>query len=113
MTEQWFQFIAYNKQEQYGFGFEEEADTYRDLLNDGREVHLYWYCPMSANETAGLDSGDNTDGFRLEDAIATILENRERELIEKREHASNLDEADAASEALIALKALIESRKWK
>jgi hypothetical protein len=77
MTEQWFKFIAYNSQAHYGFGREDEADRYLDLLNENREINHYYYEPMLPGETAGLDSEDDTDGFRLEDEISTRLKNRE------------------------------------
>jgi hypothetical protein len=104
MTEQWFQFIAYNSQAHYGFGFEEEANQYLGLLNEGREINHYYYEPMSADETISLDSGDDTDGFRLEDAIATRLENREWNLAEKRMHALNLKDMH---------EAITENREWE
>lgn len=67
--EKWFAFTAYNAQPAYGFGTVHEADKYVNVLNRDREINQYHYREMSTDETVGLDSGDDTDGFRLDLAL--------------------------------------------
>jgi hypothetical protein len=75
--ERWFLFTAYNSQPLFGFGTEQEADAYCDVLNRKRGVNQYHYRAMSGDEAQALDSGRDTDGFRLDDEIATQAENDE------------------------------------
>jgi len=75
--ERWYAFTAYNSQAHYGFGTEQEADKYQDILNRNREVNQYHYRAMSQEEAARLDSGDDTDGFRLDLALDTQAEQDE------------------------------------
>jgi hypothetical protein len=65
----WFQFSAYNSQSHYGFGTETEACAYCDILNRKLWCNLYAYREMEDCETGSLDSGDDTDGFRLDETI--------------------------------------------
>ena len=67
--EQWFEFRAYNSQAAHAYGTEREADLYCDVLNRGRDVNCYGYRAMHDTETDGLDSGADTDGFRLDLAL--------------------------------------------
>lgn len=64
--EKWFEFTAYNSQTLYGFGTDAEASKYCDIINRHREVNVYGYRELSEGEAAGLESGDDTDGFRLD-----------------------------------------------
>ena len=74
--EKWFVFTAYNSQAAYGYGTEKEADAYADILNRKREINVYGYEEITDPDTlAGLDSGSDTDGFRLDEAIDTAAEN--------------------------------------
>jgi hypothetical protein len=76
--EKWFEFTAFNSQAHYGFGTEQEASAYQDILNRKREVGQYGYTEITdADALAKLNSGDDTDGFRLDDAIATQKANDE------------------------------------
>ena len=70
--EKWFEFTALNSVTQYGYGFEEEAARYCGHLQRKAE---YRYREMDQEESAGLDSGDDTDGFRLDLALDTEAEN--------------------------------------
>jgi hypothetical protein len=71
MTDQqnWYEFTAYNAQAIYGFGTEQEADGYSDILNRGREINVYGYRPMTEAEAAPFNSGDRTDGFNLDEEL--------------------------------------------
>lgn len=77
MSETWFIFTAYNSQAHFGYGTPEEADRYCDVLNRGREINYYHAREMTPEEYARLESGDDTDGFRLDDALATQAEQDE------------------------------------
>jgi hypothetical protein len=70
----WFKLAAWNSQSLFGFGTEREADTYTDLLNRNREINRYHATAMDPGDCAALNSGDDTDGFRLDLAIDTIRE---------------------------------------
>jgi hypothetical protein len=80
--EKWFEFTAYNSQAAHGFGTEEEASKYCDILNRSRDVNQYHYREMEGNETAALDSGDDTDGFRLDLELDAQDEQNEQDEIE-------------------------------
>ena len=72
--EKWYLFSAWNQQIQLGFGTEAEADVYLDLLNGDRTINVYHYTEMDAEDCIALNSGDDTDGFRLDLAIDTARE---------------------------------------
>lgn len=77
-VEKWFMFTAYNSQAHYGFGTRQEADKYCDILNRNREVGQYGYNEITdADALASLNNGDDTDGFRLDDALAAQVEQDE------------------------------------
>jgi hypothetical protein len=67
--EKWYLFSAYNSQLACGFGTEQEANTYCDILNRGRTVNVYGFEEMPAEDCVGLNAGSDTDGFRLDEAI--------------------------------------------
>lgn len=89
--EKWFIFTAWNSQSAYGFGTEEEAERYCDILNRKREINVYSIAEISADEDsellAGLDSGRDTDGFRLDEAIAAQAEIDDWQAEEDRRYA--------------------------
>lgn len=69
--ERWWVFTAYNSQAHYGFGTEAEADAYSDILNRKREINVYGYEAVEDEDALlNLSNGYDTDGFRLDDAIA-------------------------------------------
>lgn len=74
MTEQWFEIKAWNQITMYGFGSAADAEIYVDLLNGNHEINLYYADVMLPEDCVALDSGDDTDGFRLDEAIDTIRE---------------------------------------
>ena len=72
--EKWFEFTAYNAPAVYGFGTEQEAQKYCDILNRNLDVNQYHNREMGSDETPGLDSGSDNDGFRLDLALDTQAE---------------------------------------
>ena len=72
--EAWFMFRAYNSQASFGFGTEKEAVAYCDILNRKRAVNCYHYRALTDEESVKLDSGEDTDGFRLDLALDTQAE---------------------------------------
>lgn len=69
--EKWYVFEAYNSQAAYGYGTQKEAETYTRILNRKRQTSVYGYAEIEDADTlAGLESGSDTDGFRLDEAIA-------------------------------------------
>jgi len=70
----WWVFSAYNSQPYYGFGSDAEAVAYADILNRGRQVNVY-AGDIADDETAlRLESGEDSDGFRLDLALDTQRE---------------------------------------
>lgn len=67
--EKWFMIRAHGKPPQFAFGTDTEAKIYTALLNEGRRGSTYSATKIPDDECKTLDSGDNTDGFRLDDAI--------------------------------------------
>lgn len=61
--EQWWVFRAWNQQLQYGYGSEDAAKRYCDILNRNREVGCYYAEPADDETAARLNSGDNSNGF--------------------------------------------------
>lgn len=72
--EKWFKFTAYNSQAVYGIGTEAEADKYCDILNSKREINVYSWRELDGEAAKRLDSGDDTDGFRLDVALDACAE---------------------------------------
>ena len=70
----WFEFRAYNSPSFYGLGSAEEASRYADILNRKRSINVYFPHEMDAEDCEGLNSGRDTDGFRLDDALAAQAE---------------------------------------
>lgn len=65
----WWVFTAYNSQTHYGFGSDAEAAAYADILNRGRQVNVY-AGDIADDETAlRLETGKDSDGFRLDLAL--------------------------------------------
>lgn len=76
-NERWYEFVAWNRQAHYGYGTVEEAGRYADILNRGqRENHYGWRSLDDADPAwiARLDSGEDTDGFVLAEALANQQE---------------------------------------
>lgn len=73
--ERWWIFTAYNSQAHFGFGTEAEADAYSDILNRKREINVYGYEAADDESALKLSTGEDSDGFRLDEAIATQAEN--------------------------------------
>lgn len=72
--ERWWIFSAYNSQPYYGFGSDAEAAAYADILNRGRQVNVY-AGDIADDETAlRLETGEDSDGFRLDLALDTQRE---------------------------------------
>lgn len=69
--EQFFAFRAYNSQTLYGYGLEKDADTYADVLNQGREVNHYHVRALSPDAVAELNLTDRNDVVNLEDELVT------------------------------------------
>ena len=57
-----FKFTAYNTEAQYGYGTEEQAIEYVELLNKDREVNLYEYELIEISEE---EAEMRTDIFNL------------------------------------------------
>ena len=73
--EKWFQFTAWNTQTIYGgYGTEEEANTYCDLLNRDKEINFYQVKSIPDDECKKLDSGQDIESFRIDLAIDTLRE---------------------------------------
>ncbi|PWC98058.1 hypothetical protein [Azospirillum sp. TSO5] len=73
-TEQWFEFRAYNSQTLYGFGTVAEADQYADAMNAGKEINLYDFKPLTAQQAAELNLESNSEAFSLEDELRARAE---------------------------------------
>ena len=61
--ERWFVFKAYNSQRLYGFGTDDEAERYVDLLNTDRAINHYAAYPY---EPTGHEIDD---GFNIADEL--------------------------------------------
>jgi hypothetical protein len=75
--EKWYEFTARDTPAQYGLGSPEEAESYCSALNRGRRERLYSIRGMGDADPAWitrLDSGEDTDGFRLDEALVTLGE---------------------------------------
>ena len=73
--EKWFVFHAYNSEPYYGFGTEDEANRYADVINVNRVIDVYSVHEITdVCVLAELDSGRNTDGFRLDEALEALDE---------------------------------------
>ena len=71
--EKWFAFRAYNSQEQYGFGTDDEANRYADVvLNKGKEINLYAPYEISNEEADEKGLDEMGGGFNIADALAEI-----------------------------------------
>lgn len=81
-TEQWFAFTAYNSQALYGFGTQDEADRYCDLINSDREINVYAAEAIEdADRVAALESGDDQTGFAIADELQAAREATKTALI--------------------------------
>jgi len=83
MTETWYAFTAFNQQAHYGYGSGEEASKYQDYLNRDKLIGHYSVNAMSDEESAALESGRDTDGFRLDLALDAIADQEEAEAADR------------------------------
>ena len=85
-NEKWFMITAYNSPAYYGFGTDQEAEAFCEILNADREVNVYSGEILSAEAAADLDSGKDADGFRLDLEIDARREEAEWRLSENTRH---------------------------
>lgn len=71
MTNNLYEFRAYNSQTMYGWGSEHEAELYCESLNRNREINVYaWHQITDVDEIAKLDDGET--GVNLSDELLAI-----------------------------------------
>jgi hypothetical protein len=70
MTKKWYAFRIYNTGTLYGFGTEDEAGEYCDILNQNREINVYTAHEVTESESSELHLEENTEAFNLDDEIA-------------------------------------------
>lgn len=76
--ETWYEFTSHGRAAHYGLGFESDARRYCEVLNRAsRLLQPYSWRAMEDDEVVSLDDGTDTDGFRLDDALAAADEQAE------------------------------------
>lgn len=74
-SENWSKITSYGQETRYGYGFEDEADRYCDLIDSDRVI---WHATAMTDEEIDEIDLDHpsrgTEGFNLSDAITLILE---------------------------------------
>ena len=79
----WWRFSAWNTAGQSGFGTEDEARRYVDVLNREREINMWRYTEeRSAERLNTLERGRDINGFRLDLALEGAAEDDEWRAIE-------------------------------
>jgi hypothetical protein len=87
--EKWYLFRAFNAQLHYGLGFAIEAHAYCNILNRRRDLNQYYFEEITDSATlVSLDSGSDTDGFRLDEELDTQKEQDEWITEEERKRTS-------------------------
>ena len=66
-NENWYEFTAYNTGDVYGYGSEEEAEKYCDLLNKDREINVYGYAVAEGKDSDYCDEWNNLEDNLAED----------------------------------------------
>jgi hypothetical protein len=72
--DRWYQFKAHNRESQYGYGSDTDASAYQDFLNRKSDINHFQIQAMTPGEARALDTGANTDGFRLDEVLSELRE---------------------------------------
>jgi hypothetical protein len=67
MTETWYAFRAFNSQNIYAYGTEQQAERYADKLNKNRDINVYGAYRLTDDEAAEMELEGNTEAFNLDD----------------------------------------------